>query len=53
MMFYFWMGITPGVNLIITADDCNGTIDMEAISEIIESQLQTLIRYPKQRKTVR
>ncbi|MGN1144167.1 MAG: hypothetical protein ACI4SU_06335 [Anaerovoracaceae bacterium] len=53
MMFYFWMGITPVVNLIITADDCNGTIDMEAISEIIESQLQTLIRYPKQRKTVR
>ncbi|MGN1413822.1 MAG: hypothetical protein ACI4WY_06225 [Anaerovoracaceae bacterium] len=43
MQFYHYMGITQGVNLIVTADDCNGTIDLEAISELIESKLAPLL----------
>lgn len=43
LQFYHYMGITQGVNLIVTADDCNGTIDLEAISELIESKLAPLL----------
>lgn len=43
MQFYHYMGITQGVNLIVTADDCNGTIDLEAVSELIESKLTPLL----------
>ena len=43
MQINHYMGITQGVNLIVTADDCNGTIDLEAISELIESKLAPLL----------
>ena len=50
LQFYYWMGITQGVDLIVTADDSNGTIDMEAISEIIESKLAPLIVNPRKHR---
>ena len=46
LVFYHWMGITEGVNLIVTADDCNGTIDPAAIADIIETRLAPLIANP-------
>ena len=46
-VFYHWMGITQGVNLIVTADACNGVIDPAAIAEIIETKLAPLITKPR------
>ena len=43
MILYYWAGIIPGKNLIITADDCNGGIDMQAIMPVIEAELGCLI----------
>ena len=45
-VFYHWLGITQGVNLIVTADDCNGTIDPAAVADIIETRLAPLITNP-------
>jgi hypothetical protein len=42
-VFYHWLGITQGVNLIVTADDCNGTINPAAVADIIERSLAPLI----------
>lgn len=47
LIFYHWMGITQGVNLIVTADDQNGMLDAEAIAQIIESRLGSLITKPR------
>lgn len=43
MIVYYWAGITPGDNLIITADDRSGTFHQAEIAKIIESQLRELI----------
>ena len=43
MILYYWAGIIPGKNLIITADDCRGGIDMQAIMPVIEAELGCLI----------
>lgn len=43
MIFYYWTGITPGHNLIITADDCHGRLNQQEIASIIEGQLGELI----------
>ena len=37
MILYYWAGVIPGKNLIITADDCHGGIDMQAIMPVIEA----------------
>ena len=34
--FYNLAGYTPGVNLILTADDANGSLDMQAVARIID-----------------
>ena len=47
LIFYHWLGITQGVNLIITADDCNGVIDPAAVADIIETKLAPLITKPR------
>ena len=39
MLFYHWMGIDHGKNLIVTADDCTGHIDQMVIAEIIRTQI--------------
>ena len=39
MLFYHWMGIDQGRNLIVTTDDCNGHIDQITISEIIRTRI--------------
>lgn len=39
MLFYHWLGIDHGRNLIVTADDCKGHIDQLVISEIIKTQI--------------
>lgn len=49
MILYFWAGVIPGDNLIITADDCKGRINQEEIVKIIESQLSALIGTAKSR----
>ena len=46
-VFYHWLGITQGVNLIVTADDCNGSIDPAAVADIIETKLAPLITKAK------
>lgn len=46
LVFYHWIGITQGVNLIVTADDCNGAVDPAVIAEIIEMKLAPLITKP-------
>ena len=43
MILYYWAGVIPGKNLIITADDCHGGIDMQAIMPVIEAELGCLI----------
>ena len=43
LILYYWAGVTPGYNLIITADDCKGRINQQEIVTIIESQLAPLI----------
>lgn len=43
MILYYWAGIIPGKNLIVTADDCNGGIDQQEIMEIIQAELGELI----------
>ena len=43
MILYFWAGVTPGHNLIVTTDDRHGTINQKEIIQIIESQLAELI----------
>ena len=43
MILYYWAGITPGHNLIITADDRWGGIDMQQIMKIVEEELGELI----------
>lgn len=42
MGFYHWSGITPGENLIITADNRSGSISQEALAEMIEYELKPL-----------
>lgn len=42
-VFYHWLGITQGVNLIVTADDCNGSIDPATVADIIETRLAPLV----------
>lgn len=39
MLFYHWLGIDHGRNMIVTADDCKGHIDQLVISEIIQTQI--------------
>ena len=34
--FYNLAGYTPGINLILTADDVNGSLDMQAVARIID-----------------
>ncbi len=43
MILYFWAGVIPGRNLIITADDRYGGIDMKRILPILEAELGCLI----------
>ncbi len=43
MILYFWAGVIPGRNLIITADDRYGGIDMQKIMPILEAELGCLI----------
>lgn len=43
MILYYWAGVIPGKNLIITADDCNGGIDQQAIMQVLEAELGELI----------
>ncbi len=47
LVFYHWIGITQGVNLIVTADDCNGAVDPAVIADIIETKLAPLIANPR------
>lgn len=42
-ILYFWAGITPGNNLIVTADDRWGGINMRQIQTILRSYLGDLI----------
>ena len=39
MLFYHWLGIDHGKNLIVTADDCKGHIDHMVIAEIISTRI--------------
>lgn len=43
MILYYWAGIIPGKNLIITADDCNGGIDQQAIMDLLQHELRELV----------
>ena len=43
MILYYWAGVTPGWNLIITADDCHGGINQQQILQILQSELEPLI----------
>lgn len=43
MILYYWAGIIPGKNLIITADDCKGGIDQQAIMDLLQHELQELV----------
>jgi len=43
MILYYWAGIIPGKNLIITADDCRGGIDQQAIMDLLQHELRELI----------
>ena len=43
MILYYWAGVIPGKNLIITADDCSGGIDQQAIMRILLSELGELV----------
>lgn len=43
MILYFWAGIIPGKNLIITADDCHGGIDQQAIMHVLQAEFGELI----------
>ena len=43
LILYYWAGVTPGHNLIITADDRHGSVNQQEIVAIIESQLAPLI----------
>ena len=42
MILYYWAGIIPGKNLIITADDCRGGIDQQAIMDLLQHELGEL-----------
>lgn len=43
LTLYYWAGVTPGNNLILTSDDRYGCINQQEIVTIIESQLAPLI----------
>ncbi|MBR5229726.1 MAG: hypothetical protein IKW01_02625 [Firmicutes bacterium] len=43
MILYYWAGVIPGKNLIITADDCRGGIDQQAIMKLLEHEFRQLI----------
>ena len=43
MILYYWAGIIPGQNLIITADDRYGGIDQQAIMRILLSELGEMV----------
>ena len=43
MILYYWAGVIPGKNLIITADDCRGGIDQQAIMDLLQHQLRELV----------
>jgi hypothetical protein len=43
MILYYWAGIIPGKNLIITADDCRGGIDQQAIMDLLQHELRELV----------
>lgn len=43
LILYYWAGVTPGNNLILTADDRHGSVNQQEIVTIIESQLASLI----------
>ena len=43
MILYYWAGIIPGKNLIITADDCRGGIDQQAIMDLLQHELDELV----------
>ena len=43
MILYYWAGVIPGKNLIITADDRYGGIDQQAIMRTLLSELGELV----------
>ena len=43
MLLYYWAGVIPGKNLIITADDRYGGIDQQEIMRILLSELGELV----------
>ena len=43
MILYYWAGVIPGKNLIITADDRYGGIDQQEIMRILLSELVELV----------
>lgn len=43
MILYYWAGVIPGKNLIITADDRYGGIDQQEIMRILLSELGELV----------
>ena len=43
MILYYWAGIIPGKNLIITADDRRGGIDQQAIMDLLQHELDELV----------
>ena len=43
MILYYWAGVIPGKNLIITADDRYGGIDQQAIMQTLLSELGELV----------
>ncbi|MBR4410078.1 MAG: hypothetical protein IKT31_02040 [Firmicutes bacterium] len=43
MILYYWAGVIPGKNLIITADDRYGGIDQQEIMQILLSELGELV----------
>ncbi len=43
MILYFWAGVIPGKNLIITADDRYGGIDQQEIMRLLLSELGELV----------
>ncbi len=43
MILYYWAGIIPGKNLILTADDWRGGIDQQAIMDLLQNELHQLV----------
>ena len=43
MILYYWAGVIPGKNLIITADDRHGGIDQQAVMQILQNELGELV----------